>query len=303
MLIILASTIAVAVACVVSFSFVSDASSSDEGPAEGCPDVYPEEGSAGPALFMGPAAQSSQTAPAGPGSLGCAGPSAPSQSTGLSFSGPGAEADEGRQRNGPSPGREQFPPVGGPMSPMDGMTPPDGFGPGHADRVVVVVKNDSSSIEGVIEEYERAYQEKQESNAEVVVVDDNEYTAEEAEIVDAMKEVLRSPATDADFLTSVMGVLESEDKLSAADVVKEVLDKRHSGMRPHKEVAPDQKSKDDDEEEDDMNSDPVYVEESDEEGIPEVFDVPDLMTEDLSFAGSGADFCFGSDNRCCCGVI
>ncbi len=294
MLIILASTIAVALACVMSFSYVSDASSSDQDPAEGYPEVHPEGDASDRTLCMGPTPQFSQSAPAGPASQGCAGPSAPPQSNAQPFSGPGAETDEGRHRNGPSPGREPFPPMGG-------MTPPGSFG--HGDAVVVVVTKESSSIEEVIEEYEKAYYEKQESSAEVVVIDDNEYTAEEAEIVDAMKAVLEGPATDADFLTSVMGVLESRDELSAADVVKEVLDKRHSGMRPHKEVAPDQKSKDDDDEKDDMNSDPVVIEEPEEEGIPEVFDVPDLTTEDDTSAAVGADFRFVTDNRCCCGVI
>ncbi len=278
---ILAAALAVAVFGIVSVSSVSDAASPYEDFTVG------NEGGE-PAQF-GPMMSFEQFPQAPPAEFGFTG--SPFQPAYGPFEDPGADM-------------YGMPPMG--HSPMDGMMCPDARGPPGSvseDVSVVVIDGGPRSTEDVIEEYEKAYYDRQVSDTEVVVVDNNEYSGELAEIVDAMNKVLGSPVSDCDFLTMVVNVLVSEDKLSSADAVREIQDRRFNEVRFHAEPRNgEQKSKDDDAD-DDINSDPVYIDESEEDDAPVIFYAPALVETGSVFAESFADPCVRSDNRYCCGVI
>ncbi len=309
-LIVIAAVLAAAVVGLISFSSDSDAAPSDFGPLDGYSTgsydsvpAFPElpSGDAAPVHHRGPAKSSDRfpdEPPEGPQMLSAAGSSASSASSSSPYGPFGPEAD------GMRPGMDR---AGLRMSPMDWGMPPGG--PGHRmsgedDAVVVVIDGGSSSIEDVIEQYEQAYYGKTENGSAVIVVDDNEYAGEQAEIVDAMKKVLKSPDFGGDFLVQVIDVLVSEDKLSSADAVKDIVDRRFFGFRGHHELIPDQKSREEDVEEDDMNSEPVYVDESEEEDdAPLVFDAPVLMEAEGVPDTIVSESPTRLDYRYCCGVI
>ena len=140
-------------------------------------------------------------------------------------------------------------------------------------QMVITVPNHDGSSDGerLVEEYEKAYKEKKEfegKGVSVEVHDSNVYSGLQEELVDAMRKVLDAPVpedSDEGFLMQVLTVLEAEGS-SAAEFVRSVLDARFFGTDAQSELQlPSGRSKDDREEEDDIGSDPVQVEETDEE--------------------------------------
>ncbi|MBR2254489.1 MAG: hypothetical protein IJ856_01505 [Candidatus Methanomethylophilaceae archaeon] len=140
-------------------------------------------------------------------------------------------------------------------------------------QYVITVPHHEDPFDGarLVEEYENAYKEKKEfegKGVSVEVRDTNVYTGPQGELVDAMRKVLDAPVpedSDEGFLMQVLTVLEAEGS-SAAEFVRSVLDARFFGTDAQSELQlPSGRSKDDREEEDDICSDPVQVEETDEE--------------------------------------
>ncbi len=184
---------------------------------------------------------------------------------------------------------------GEPPRPVSGQCPmdsadkgPRGMGPAPdnkpRDHVIVIpehkdaTSSEQSSTKQIVEEYEQAYYESvdlKDKSETVVIVDNNTYTDEQAEIVSVMRGLIdgtiQVQEEIPDFLMQVVEVLESVDS-SAAQSVKDILDERFFGREVIAEFQqPTPRSKED--LEDDMGSDPVYIyEESDEED-----DVPDFF--------------------------
>ncbi len=309
-LIVITAVLAVAVVGLISVSSDSDAAPSDFGlmggyASESCDSepAFPEHpsGDAAPVHrhgHMGPADRFSNEPLNGSAMLSAAGSSATSSPSTSAYGpmGPGAD--------GMRSGTDRW---GFRMFSADMGMPPGG--PGHHafeddDAVIVVIDGGSSSIEDVIEQYEQAYYEKSENSTPVIVVDDNDYAGDQADIVDAMKQVLRSSSVGGDFLVQVMDILVSENKTSSADAVKDIVDRRFFGFRGHHELVPDQKYREEDADEDDMNSEPVYVDESEEEDdAPVVFDAPILMEAEGVMDDIVEDRPIRLDYRYSCGVI
>ena len=188
---------------------------------------------------------------------------------------------------------------------MDGPQMP-GFG-AHAPKAVEIPKKDvPPKTEEIIEEYEKAFKEKKDQKEDgnpVIVIDHNVYSGEEAVIVSAMQEVLDRQVFEADFLVQVIDVLESKGEVKAADTVRAVLDSRFVEVSAvvGMQQSGNGKSKDgSDDAEDDM-SDPVSVEdaEDEEEESPMVFDSPSdngvgVLADSMS---AGMNFCVCYDDR------
>jgi len=212
---------------------------------------------------------------------------------------------------------------------MDAEPMPDGFGPrapGHDDgprgqagmgpardaqssRTIVIPEKESSeseeeSAEKTVEEYEKAYYEKKELEEQgetVTVIDENMYSGLEAAIVNAMQEILNGAVqiedSTPDFLMQVIIVLETENS-SAADVVRDILDKRFFGTEVQTEFQqPNSRSKED--LDDDMESDPVYIDEESEEedDVPLVFGTVVMIGGDCTAEYADSEFPVRYDNR------
>jgi len=310
-LIVIAAALALAAAVAISVSTDANVSSSDGDSAEiiavgglclgpMCSDADMDaEVTDFPSAPPAPAFQFSQTPPTGPESGPDGGKHFRSQPGHFSMSDGGMD--------GMPPGMGCESPMDGPrMHPKGEMTPP-GHGPTQqscGNAVVLVIEDESISTKDIVEEYEKAYYEAKENNTSVIVVDSNDYTGEQAEIVEAMNKVLSSSESQGDFLTMVADVLSSEGKQSSANTVREIMDGRFNGDRRHAELRnPDQKSREDDDD-DDINSDPVYFDEKEEDDdASNVFDAPVLTEADSAPVSDAADLCVRLDIRYCCDVI
>lgn len=186
---------------------------------------------------------------------------------------------------------------------------------GAPDRIIDLPKRDrESSTEEVIKDYEKAYYEKKdlESKGKVVVVNDtNQYSEEQTEIVEAMKEIIDDSSSElgeTDFLMKLIERLKLKSNYGAADLVRNILDERFFGPKVHAELQPNgSRSKGDSDDEDDMNADPFQIVDVSEEesDVPAFLGVTEgkESSEEDSFQSADMNFCVRYDDRGCCVAI